>query len=82
MSSNNSGIKDLIIKLISQYEVKTFYELRTMLEASGITIDPVVLRTIIADMVRGGLLKKEVSSSSKKFLFKPLNLGGHPIRYS
>lgn len=82
MSSSNLDIKDLIIKLISRYEVKTFFELRNMLEASGITVDPLVLRTIIADMVREGLLKKEVSSNSKRFLFKPLNLRCHPISYS
>ncbi|MEM0361542.1 MAG: hypothetical protein QXH57_01440 [Sulfolobales archaeon] len=82
MSLNDSDIKDLIIKLILQREVKTFYELKTVLEASGITLDPLTLRSIIADMVREGLLKKEVSTNSKKFLFKPLNLRCNPIRYS
>ncbi len=62
MSLNSSSIRDLIIKLFSEHGIMRFHELKEMLEVLGIVVDAVELRTLIADMVREGLLHKEVGS--------------------
>ncbi|MEM1982650.1 MAG: hypothetical protein QXZ10_04060 [Sulfolobales archaeon] len=67
MSPEISNIKELIIKFLTRNELRNFHELREYLETLNVVIGAVELRALIAEMLREGLLIKEVESSSKKF---------------
>lgn len=67
MSLEISNIKELIIKFLTRNELRNFHELREYLETLNVVIGAVELRALIAEMLREGLLIKEVESSSKKF---------------
>ncbi len=85
MMSDNSSIEDLIIEIIARQGVKRFRDLREGLEALNTAVSPLELRVIVADMVRRGLLGKEVCGKLKSFSFKLVgqsNLRGYPVRNS
>lgn len=67
MSPEISNIKELIIEFLTRNELRNFHELREYLETLNVVIGAVELRALIAEMLREGLLIKEVESSSKKF---------------
>lgn len=70
MSLGNSKIKELVIELLSQQELKNFVEIKERLESLNISVGPVELRTLIAELIRERLISKELATPSKKFVLK------------
>jgi hypothetical protein len=70
MNSENSNIKELILKIFKDNHITSFKDLMMKLEDAGVYIDPLELRTLISTMVRDGLLIKEVDEVLKKFVIR------------
>ncbi|MEM0371732.1 MAG: hypothetical protein QXG46_01965 [Ignisphaera sp.] len=69
MSYSRKDVEKFIIEILTRYSDNgiLFEELRNELESMGIYIDGLFLRKTIADMIRNGIICKEVSSSKKRF---------------
>jgi hypothetical protein len=70
MNSENSNIKELILKIFKDNHITSFKDLMMKLEDAGVYTDPLELRTLISAMVRDGLLIKEVDEVLKRFVIR------------
>lgn len=63
-------LRGRIVELIRNRGALSFDELRAGLEEQGVYIDGKVLRGVVADLLREGILYKEPSASRRKMLLK------------
>lgn len=70
-SSGEEDIERIIRSILSRHSKgMEFKELREYLEQVGIYVDGYILRKIIADMIRSGVLCKEILSNKRRFVLK------------
>jgi len=63
-------VRKNVINILRMRGSLTFDELRMALEDMGIYIDGRILRSIVASLIRAGLVTKIPDSSRRKFLLK------------
>ncbi len=62
-------IKKHIIEILSTHKGITFDELREELERHGIYVDALIVRKILAEMIRSGEVEKVVDEKRRRLVF-------------